>query len=166
MTQALYAHMNNKTIIIIKKKKQIIRERWTNKQGAKQTNKHIKKFLVLEQENFSLSSSGVTHSASSPGFGIQADALSWSRQVARETHQFIFLSFSSSCLVSSSLSELWLVCSFQRSALWPTSHLALQLGFCCVGLLGTCFFASSTFFGARSEIHQLTPCCQCVMLVY
>jgi hypothetical protein len=48
----------------------------TNKQEAKQTNKHTKKFQVQEQQNFSLSSSGVTPSASSLGVGIQAEALS------------------------------------------------------------------------------------------
>jgi hypothetical protein len=42
----------------------------TNKQETKQTNKHTKKFQVREQQSFSLSSSGVTPSASSPGVGI------------------------------------------------------------------------------------------------
>jgi hypothetical protein len=38
-----------------------------------------------------------------------------------------FLSFSSSCLVSSSLSEVWLVLRFWRSDLWSTSHHAVGL---------------------------------------
>jgi hypothetical protein len=42
----------------------------------KQTNIHRKKFQVQEQQNFCLSSSGITPSASSPGAGIQAKALS------------------------------------------------------------------------------------------
>jgi hypothetical protein len=53
---------------------------------------------------------------------------------------------------------MWLVLRFQRSALWPNSHPALELGFCCVGLLGACFFALPHFSGMRSEIHQLGPC--------
>jgi hypothetical protein len=61
--------------------------------------------------------------------------------------------------------RVWLVLSFQRSALWPTSHPTLELCFHCVGLLGTCFFALHPFSGARSEICQLALCCQCVMLV-
>jgi hypothetical protein len=75
------------------------------------------------------------------------------------------LSFSGRWLVSSSLSEVWLILRFQRSALWFTSCPALELGFLCVGLLGACFFAAPPFSGARSEIYQLAPCCQCVMLV-
>jgi hypothetical protein len=78
---------------------------------------------------------------------------------------FFSLSFSSSCLVSSSLSQVWFVLRFWRSAAWPISHPALDLGFCCVGLLGACFFASCPFSGAQSEIYQPAPCCQCVMLV-
>jgi hypothetical protein len=78
---------------------------------------------------------------------------------------FFLLSFSSSCLVSSSLSEMWFVLRFQRSALWPTNHPALELGFLCVDLLGACFFASPPFSGATSEFCQPAPCCQCAMLV-
>jgi hypothetical protein len=40
-----------------------------------------------------------------------------------------------------------------------------ELGFHCAWLLGACFFASSPFFGARSVIHQLAPCCQHVVMV-
>jgi hypothetical protein len=40
-----------------------------NKQLGNKTNKHIKKFQVQEQQNFSLSSSDVTSSASIPGVG-------------------------------------------------------------------------------------------------
>jgi hypothetical protein len=78
---------------------------------------------------------------------------------------FFLLSFSSSCLVSSSLSEMWFVLRFQRSALWPTNHPALELGFLCVDLLGACFFALTPFSGAKSEICQPALYCQCVMLV-
>jgi hypothetical protein len=39
----------------------------THKQTGNKTNKHTKKFQVQEQKSFSLSSSGVTPSASSPG---------------------------------------------------------------------------------------------------
>jgi hypothetical protein len=60
---------------------------------------------------------------------------------------------------------VWLVLRFQKSALCFTRHPALVLGFLCVGLLGACFFALSPFFGARSEVCQPAPCCQCVMLV-
>jgi hypothetical protein len=60
---------------------------------------------------------------------------------------------------------MWFVLRFCRSALWPISCPALELGFCCVGLLGACFFASPPFSGARSEICQPALCCQCVMLV-
>jgi hypothetical protein len=42
---------------------------------------------------------------------------------------------------------VWLVLGFWKSALWPTSHPALELGFHCVGLLGACFFASPPFSG-------------------
>jgi hypothetical protein len=76
-----------------------------------------------------------------------------------------FLSFSVSSLVSSSLSEIWLVLRFQRSALWPTSCSALELGFHCVGLLGAYFFALRPFSGASSEIHQPALCFQHFMLV-
>jgi hypothetical protein len=82
-----------------------------------------------------------------------------------ETYQFFFLSFSGSCLVSSSLSEVWLFLRFRRSGLWPTCHLASELCFCCVGLLGSCFFALPPVSEVRSEFCQLAPCCQCVMLV-
>jgi hypothetical protein len=85
--------------------------------------------------------------------------------VVWETGQF-FLSFSGSCLVSSSLSEVWFVFRFWRSALWPTSHPTLVLGSPCVGLLEACHFALLPFFGARSEISQPALCCQHVMLVF
>jgi hypothetical protein len=54
---------------------------------------------------------------------------------------FFLLYFSSSCLVSSSLSEVWqfkFVCCplFPRSTLSLTSCPALEMGFCCAGLLG------------------------------
>jgi hypothetical protein len=75
------------------------------------------------------------------------------------------LSFSGRFLVSASLSDVWLDLRFRRSALWPTSHSALELGSHCVGILGGCYFASRPFSGARSEIHQLALCCQHVMLV-
>jgi hypothetical protein len=91
--------------------------------------------------------------------------LSFTRWLGRLT-SFFPLSFGGSCLVSSTLNEVWLVLRFQRSALWTTSHPALELGFHCVCLLGACFFASHLFFGARSEIHQLALCCQHVMLVF
>jgi hypothetical protein len=78
--------------------------------------------------------------------------------VVREPHQFFSLSFRGSCLVSSSLSEVWLVLRFRRSALWPTSHPALELGFCSVCLLGAYFFSSCPFSGARSEIFLLSVC--------
>jgi hypothetical protein len=82
------------------------------------------------------------------------------------TCQFFFLSFIiGSYLVSNSLRKVWLVLRFWRSALWPTSRPALELGFHCVGLLGACFFALCPFSGARSEIHQPALCCQRVMLV-
>jgi hypothetical protein len=55
--------------------------------------------------------------------------------------------------------SVYSVLRFWRTALYSTSHPALELGFCCVGFLGACFFASLTFSGARSEI------CQHVMLV-
>jgi hypothetical protein len=46
-------------------------QRETNKHETKQTNKQMhKKLQVQEKKNFSLSSSGVTPSASSPGAGI------------------------------------------------------------------------------------------------
>jgi hypothetical protein len=38
------------------------------------------------------------------------------------------------------------------------------MGFHCVRLLGACFFASSLFSVARSEICQLVPFYQCVMM--
>jgi hypothetical protein len=41
----------------------------------------------------------------------------------------------------------------------------MELGFCCVGLLGACVFASPPFSGVRSEISQPAPYCHCVMLV-
>jgi hypothetical protein len=50
-----------------------------------------------------------------------------SHQVVWETCQFFFLSFRGSCLVSSSLGEVSFVLRFQKSALWPTCHLALDL---------------------------------------
>jgi hypothetical protein len=84
--------------------------------------------------------------------------LSLARWLGSLAH-FFPLCFSGSCLVSSSLSEVWLVLRFWRSALWSTSCPALDLGFFCVGLLGTCFFASPPVYGARSEIHQPAPCC-------
>jgi hypothetical protein len=87
-------------------------------------------------------------------------------QVIGATRQFFFLSFSDSCLVSYSLSEVWLVLRFQRSGLWPTNCPSLELCFCCVGLLEACFFALYPFSEARSEICQLTLCCQRVMLVF
>jgi hypothetical protein len=74
---------------------------------------------------------------------------------------YFFLYFSGSCLDGSSLSEVWLVLRFWRSALCTTSHPALELGFCCVGLLGAYFFASCLFSGARSEIHQLALLSAC-----
>jgi hypothetical protein len=85
---------------------------------------------------------------------------------------FFFTFFSGSYLVSSSSSEVWLVLRFWRSALCFTSHSvlssgfspALQLGFLCIGLLGACSFALPPFSRERSEISQLAPCCQCVML--
>jgi hypothetical protein len=93
--------------------------------------------------------------------------LSLTRWLGRLASFFFFsLSFSSSCLVSSSLSEVWLVLRFWRSALWPTSHPALELGSCCVGLFGACYFASHPFSGSSSEICQLALCCQHVMLAY
>jgi hypothetical protein len=58
-----------------------------------------------------------------------------------------------------------LIFRFQRSALWPISHPALELGSCCVGLLGTCYFALCPFSGARLEICHPAFCCQRVMLV-
>jgi hypothetical protein len=76
-----------------------------------------------------------------------------------------FLSFSGSCIVSSFLSEVWLILRFRRSALWPTSCPALELGFHCFGLLGAYFFASHPFSGARSEIHQPALCCQRIVVV-
>jgi hypothetical protein len=90
--------------------------------------------------------------------------LSLIRWLGRLT-RFFSLSFSGSCLVSSSLSEVGLVLRFWRSALWLTNYPALELGFHCVGLLGACFSASCPLSGARSEIPQLAFCCQCVMLV-
>jgi hypothetical protein len=82
-----------------------------------------------------------------------------------ENHQFFFLSYSSSCSVSSSLSEVLLVLRFWRSALWLTSYPALGLGFPSIGLLGAYFFALCPFSGVRSEVHQLVLCCQHVMLI-
>jgi hypothetical protein len=78
--------------------------------------------------------------------------------VVGETGQFFFffLSFSRSCLVSSSLSEVWLVLRFQRLALWPTSHPALELSSYCVGVLGACYFAHTLSQGqGQSSINQL-----------
>jgi hypothetical protein len=71
--------------------------------------------------------------------------LSLSRCLGRLS-SFFFPSFSGSCLVCSSLSEVWLVLRFWRSALWFTSHPA---------------FASPPSSGARSEIRQLAPCYRC-----
>jgi hypothetical protein len=85
--------------------------------------------------------------------------------VVGETCQFFFPSFSGNCLVSSSCSEVVLFLRFWRSALWPTSYLALELGFHFVGLLGACFFASCPFSGSWSENHQPALCCQHVILV-
>jgi hypothetical protein len=65
------------------------------------------------------------------------------------THQFFSLSFSSRCLVSLFLGEVWLVFRYQRSALCFTSHPA---------------FASPPSSVSRSEIHHLAPCSLCVML--
>jgi hypothetical protein len=67
----------------------------------------------------------------------------------------------------SQLLRQWGVASirFWSSALWPTSCVALELGFCCVGLLVACFFASHLFSWARSGICQPALCCKCVMLV-
>jgi hypothetical protein len=83
---------------------------------------------------------------------------------------FFFLSFSSSSLVSSSLSEVWqfefvycpLVSENSSVAHQPS---ALRLSFHHVGLLGACSFALLPFSGARSEIRQPAPCCQHVMMV-
>jgi hypothetical protein len=76
---------------------------------------------------------------------------------------FFFPSFNSSCLVSSSLNEVWLVLRFQRSALWFTSRPALELGFLCVVLLGAYFFASPPFSGAGqrsvSQLHAVSVLC-------
>jgi hypothetical protein len=68
----------------------------------------------------------------------------------RGLNSFFSLSFSISHLVSSSLSEVWLVLKFWRSVMWSSSHPALELGFLFVGLLGACFFALTPFSGARS----------------
>jgi hypothetical protein len=111
-----------------------------DKQTGNRTNKHIKKFQVQEQQNFILSSSGVTLSASNPG-------QSWCRSSVLVLpggweDSPVFFPFSGSCIVNSSLSKVWLVLRFRRSALWPTSCSALELGFCCVVLLGACFFSS------------------------
>jgi hypothetical protein len=126
------------------------------KQTRNKTNKHIKKFQVQEQWNFSLSSSGVTPSASSPVL-VFKQKLCHSHQVVRETHQlFFFLSFSSSCLVISSFSEMWLVLEFPISALWPTRHPALEFGILWVGLLGVCFFPCPLSLGqGQRSISQL-----------
>jgi hypothetical protein len=90
--------------------------------------------------------------------------LNFSRCLGRLA-SFFPLSFTGSCLVSSSLSEVLLALRFQKSALWPSSHPALQLGSHYVGLLGACYFALYPFSGAKSEIHQLSVCCQCFILV-
>jgi hypothetical protein len=93
----------------------------------------------------------------------QKVCLSLARCLA-ETHQFFFLSFRGSCLVSLSLGEVWLVLRFRRSALWPTSHPALKLGFRCC-FTGGLFLCLPPFLWARSEIRQSSLCCQHVMLV-
>jgi hypothetical protein len=67
-------------------------------------------------------------------------------------------------MVSASLSEVWLVLRFWGSALWPTIHPAVVLGFGCFGLLWASFFALPSFSGAKSEIRQQATCCQCVLL--
>jgi hypothetical protein len=75
--------------------------------------------------------------------------------VVGETHQFFFLLFSSSCLVSSSISEVLLVHSFWRSALWPTSCLAFELGFHFVGLLVAIIFCLAPFLWGK--VRDLSP---------
>jgi hypothetical protein len=61
--------------------------------------------------------------------------------------------------------SLHAVLRFRRPALWSTSFPALELAFCCVCLLGACFFASPPFSGSRSVICQLAPCCQLVVMI-
>jgi hypothetical protein len=59
------------------REEQMSTNKQTNKKQNKQSNKHTQKNLqVQEQWNFSLCSSGVTPSVSSPGVGISAEALS------------------------------------------------------------------------------------------
>jgi hypothetical protein len=41
----------------------------------------------------------------------------------------------------------------------------LALAFCRACFLGACFFASLSFSGAKSVIHQLAPCCQHVVMI-
>jgi hypothetical protein len=88
------------------------------------------------------------------------------------THQFFFLSFSNSCLVSSSLSEVWLVLSFRRSALWFMSacfclapflwgrvrdlSAGSQLSACYVGLLIVFHFSLLFDFGCCSLAQEMS----------
>jgi hypothetical protein len=92
----------------------------TNKQETKQIN--TKKFQIQDQLNFSLSSSVVTPSPSSPGVGIKAEALSYSCQVIGESCQFSFPVFQwqllSQLLPQSGVAVcLYFVLRFQRTAL-------------------------------------------------
>jgi hypothetical protein len=48
-----------------------------------------------------------------------------------------------------SLSEVWLVLRFGRSALWPTSRPALELSFHCVCLFGGLFFCLAPFLWGK-----------------
>jgi hypothetical protein len=76
--------------------------------------------------------------------------------MAGDTHQVFFLSFRGSCLVSASLSEVWLALRFWRSALWPTSHPALELGFHCVGFWGLVSLPCALSLGqGQRSIRQL-----------
>jgi hypothetical protein len=81
------------------------------------------------------------------------------------TGQFFFLSLSGSCLDSSSLSEVWLVLRFWRSALRPPSCPALDFVLAVLAYWGLVTLPRCLFSRARSEIHQPALCCQCVMLL-
>jgi hypothetical protein len=81
-----------------------------------------------------------------------------------------FLSFRGSCLVSSSLSEVWqfrFVCCSQVLEISCVVHQlsCFGVGFSLCLITGSRFFASPPFSGARSVIHQPVPCCQHVMIV-
>jgi hypothetical protein len=80
------------------------------------------------------------------------------------------LSFSGSCLVSYFLSEVWqfmFACCPQVQEISSVVHQLSdwQLAFCNACLLGTCFFTSPPFSGARSVILDPAPCYQRVVIV-